>query len=226
MRLFTCPFPPPSFNNCFYDWDESWWQHRGNTSDIISIRSVHHHSWYYVMPKGDKERAARSCAMLARWSLNNSCSPAETQVAVPRFWPAPLFLHGHLSEAESSPPSEASRLSHVSYPCWEAAPTGRRIISTYVCVCPCVCGCAFTNSGQSVPCEKLWPCTQLDGPALCIERQLGSFLHGDFFSCQSSAYLVHHLQNVSTRKEGLYLTDRCGISHRACTFFSAWKMAF
>lgn len=149
----------------------------GNTSDIISIRSVHHLSWYYVMPKRDKERGAHSCATLARGSLNNSCSPAETQVIFPDFdlrrcFSVDVFLRlrarHHLRRqglvmclihAEKLP-----RLDAVLH------------LYTYVCVHVCVC----TNSGQSVPCENLWPCTQLDGPALCIEQQLGSCV-GSFF---------------------------------------------
>lgn len=34
--------------------------------------------------------------------------------SLPGFWPARLFLHGRLSQAKSPPPSQASRLSHVS----------------------------------------------------------------------------------------------------------------
>lgn len=70
------------------------------------------------------------------WTIH---APLLRRRSFPRFWPALLFLRGRLSQAESSPPSQASRLSHVSNPCWEAAPTGRRITSIYVCVCPCVC---------------------------------------------------------------------------------------
>lgn len=127
---------------------------------------------------GETKKEAHTRVQRWRGGALTIHAPLLRRRSFPRFWPAPLFLRGRLSQAESSPPSQASRLSHVSNLCWEAAPTGRRITSIYVCVCVHVCVC--TNSGQSVPCENLWPCTQLDGPALCIEQQLGSCV-GSFF---------------------------------------------
>lgn len=103
----------------------------------LESEPVQHLSWYDIMPK---ERAI-GCTFMHNTSETEPqqfMCPVIRPRLLARFWPTPPFC-GCLSQAESST-SQASRLSHVSNPCWGPAPTGRSYIDT--------------NSGQSVPCEN------------------------------------------------------------------------
>lgn len=105
-------------------WDERWWQHRGNTSDIISVSSVHHRSWCYVTPRRDKRELqcwrggalAIQAPMLRHRSLPRFCLLSFLR----------LGAHHHLR-----------RQGLVM--CLIQAETGRCITSTHACVSPCVC---------------------------------------------------------------------------------------